>query len=66
MKKPVLNIPEDVKELQEKLKAIEVSRKRDVAWNLYKVRIRKDKPMMERDIIDLMIEFNETIKKTGI
>lgn len=66
MKKPVLNIPEDVKELQEKLKAIEVNRKREVAWNLYNVRIDKDKPMMERDIIDLMLEFHETMKKIGI
>jgi hypothetical protein len=62
--------------LREKLKAIELERKRVVAENILNVKLLKargeltyyinKRPEFKTVIIDAMIEFHETIKKTGI
>jgi hypothetical protein len=67
---------DDVIALREKLKAIELKRKRDVAENILNVKLLKSRgeltyyinkrPEFKTVIIDAMIEFNETMKKTGI
>jgi hypothetical protein len=62
--------PEDVKQLRSKLKAIELERKRKIASNilnvLYKRLYYTNKPFEHRQLIDVMIEFEQTMKKIGI
>ena len=62
--------PEDVNQLREKLKAIEVSRKRDLAKVILHKNFKNERGhyvgyTFER-AINAMIEFNEIMKKTGI
>ena len=62
--------PEDVKQLREKLKAIETERKRDIArvvlFKNYKNERGHHVGYSVDRVINAMIEFEQTIKKTGI
>jgi hypothetical protein len=58
--------PEDVKQLRSKLKAIETERKRDVASVMLKQLYESKKPFTHKELVDLMVEFEQTIKKTVI